>query len=200
VNSFVSGGFVPEERRGTVETGYITGWDWYATFSKLAGVDPEDQKAKAAGLPPIDSFDMWPLLSGQNKTSPRTEIPLGDTLLEFFETTVIGGLIQGPWKLILGLQTQSAWTGPIYPNSSTNWQSDFWIESCEFEGCLFNIIDDPTEHFEVGNKFPEIRRKLHQRIRELEKTVFNPDRGLSDPRACYTAINTYGGFWGPWLN
>jgi len=34
----------------------ITAWDWYSTFCALAGVDPTDEKAKAAGLPPIDSI------------------------------------------------------------------------------------------------------------------------------------------------
>jgi len=200
VNAFVSGGFIPQKRRGTVESGYITGWDWYGTYCSLAGVNPEDEKAKLAGLPPVDSYDMWPLLSGQTNKSLRNEIILGDTFLELFESTVIGGLIQGPWKLILGLQTQTGWTGPTYPNSSTNWQSDFALESCEFSGCLFNIETDPTEHNEVGDQFPEIRHKLHERIRELEKTVFSPDRGLEDPAACGTALTTWGGFWGPWLN
>ena len=35
VAAFVSGGVVPAARRGTVETGLVAGWDWYAT---LAGV------------------------------------------------------------------------------------------------------------------------------------------------------------------
>jgi hypothetical protein len=35
-----------------------------------------DQRAAAADLPPLDSLNVWPLLSGANTTSPRTEIPL----------------------------------------------------------------------------------------------------------------------------
>jgi len=197
VNAFVSGGFVPTERRGSVETGYIAVWDWYATFSRLAGVDPEDLRAKEAGLPPIDSLDMWPLLSGQNKTSPRTEIPLGDTLAS---DTIIGGLIQGPWKLLLGPIAQNGWTGPIYPNASTNWDSGSSIERCGRQiGCLFNIAEDPTEHQEVSSKYPDIQKKLFDRITELSKSVFSPNRGEVDPKACQAAVNVYGGFWGPWL-
>ena len=30
------------------------GLSWYATYCALAGVDPTDHKAAAAGLPPID--------------------------------------------------------------------------------------------------------------------------------------------------
>jgi arylsulfatase B len=106
VNAFVSGGFVPEARRGTVEQGLTAIEDWcvsemachgtrrdfcrsvspahvfstlcrYATFCALAGVDPTDTRAAAAGLPPIDSLNLWPLLSGANPTSPRTEVILG---------------------------------------------------------------------------------------------------------------------------
>ena len=48
--------------------------DWYRTFAKLAGMaeaDILDQRAAAAGLPPLDSLDVWALLSGANATSPR---------------------------------------------------------------------------------------------------------------------------------
>ena len=36
----------------------MAGWDWYATYAGLAGVDPTDHRAEAAGLPPIDSHDL----------------------------------------------------------------------------------------------------------------------------------------------
>ena len=45
--------------------------DWYGTFARLAGVDPTDHAAAASGLPPIDSVDVWPLVTGANATSPR---------------------------------------------------------------------------------------------------------------------------------
>ena len=47
-------------------------------FCGLAGVAAEDDSATDAfdgsPLPKVDSLDMWPMLSGQNLTSPRTEI------------------------------------------------------------------------------------------------------------------------------
>eukprot|EP00729_Bicosta_minor_P025012 gene25012-2650_t len=33
VAAFVSGGIVPAARRGTIETGLVAGWDWYATLA-----------------------------------------------------------------------------------------------------------------------------------------------------------------------
>merc|ERR1740121_1141039 len=74
VNALASGGFLPPKVRGTKQEGLMAGWDWYATYAGLAGVDPTDYKARAAGLPAHDSHNLWPLLSGQNATSPRVEL------------------------------------------------------------------------------------------------------------------------------
>jgi arylsulfatase I/J len=196
VNAFASGGFIPTVQRGTKRTGLIAGWDWYATYCALAGVDPTDEKAKKASLPPIDSFNLWPYLSGEVNTSPRTEIALGDQAARETEVT---GLIQGEWKLLIGPVAQNGWTGPIYPNISTNWNSGNSVEHCTNSGCLFNIFNDPTEHNEVSAQHPEIRLKLRQRIREIEATVFSPDRGTIDPEACNAAEDKYKGYWGWWL-
>ncbi len=44
------GGQLPSARRGQVESGLVTGWDWYATYVHgIAGSDPTDHKAEAAG-------------------------------------------------------------------------------------------------------------------------------------------------------
>merc|ERR1711920_194449 len=51
VNSFVSGGILPKAMRGRNLSTPIHVCDWYATFSRLAGVDPQDS---AKGVPPID--------------------------------------------------------------------------------------------------------------------------------------------------
>ena len=83
-----------------------------------------DQRAAAASLPPLDSLDVWPLLSGANTTSPRTEIPLstlpglngGWNGLALEENIEAGnfrdpnyfsggeGLIVGEWKVVTGWQ------------------------------------------------------------------------------------------------
>lgn len=63
--------------QGTKFEGLTTIWDWYSTFSNLAGVDPTDHRAAAAGLPPIDSHDLSDVILGRSKVSPRMEIPLG---------------------------------------------------------------------------------------------------------------------------
>ena len=69
--------------------------DWYSTMAHVLGLDPTDKTAAAAGLPPIDSLNMWPMISGVNATSPRLEIPLSSD-----ETGTTGGLISGRYKIV----------------------------------------------------------------------------------------------------
>ena len=59
-----------------------------ATFCHLAGVSAVDQKAAASTppLPPIDSLNVWDLISGANATSPRREW----ALTPFGEDTSMG--------------------------------------------------------------------------------------------------------------
>ena len=96
VNAFVSGGYLPEKMRGQKTEGYIHLADWYGTFCGLAGVDPKDEAAAAAKLPPVDSLDMWPLVSGQTSTSPRTDIHIS-----------VNALISGNYKILTGKMNQA---------------------------------------------------------------------------------------------
>jgi hypothetical protein len=80
VNAFVSGGIVPLGVRGTTTQGLVAGWDWYSTLAHLAGADPTDHSAAAAGLPPIDSVNVWPLISGATDKSPRTQVVIGSNV------------------------------------------------------------------------------------------------------------------------
>jgi arylsulfatase I/J len=147
-NGIVSGGLLPAARRGVVETGLISIEDWYATLCALAGVDAFDARAAAAGLPPIDSLNLWPLLSGANATSPRTEIVLGiptiSSALSIGDPYLgVQGLIRADgYKLLIGQTHQNVWTSAHYPNASTKWANT--AADCA-GGCLFNVFTDPTE-------------------------------------------------------
>ncbi len=66
-------------------------------------------------------------------------------------------------------------------------------------GCLFNIFADPTEHNDIAAANPDIVKAMMARIVELQTTAFGPDRGTDDGTACKAAIDTWGGFWGPFL-
>jgi arylsulfatase B len=202
VNAFVSGGFLPPAVRGTVTSGLAAIEDWYVTLTKLAGADPFDERAAAAGLPPVEGYDLWPLLSGTNLTSPRTEVWLGGGN----NATVVQGLIRADgWKLLHGLLSQDMWQGPFYPNSTT--EAHPWSNkaldcgSAAAPACLFNVLADPTEHANEAAAQPAVVAEMTARIAELQATVFSPDRGTSSPLACNVSAPTgiYRGFVGPFM-
>ena len=188
VNAFVSGGYLPESMRGQKTEGYIHLADWYATFCALAGVDPTDDRAAKANLPPIDSLNMWPLISGQNSTSPRTDIPISQV-----------ALISGDYKILIGTVGDAGWTGPIYPNSTHPSGGISAVKLCGDTGCLYNIKDDPEEHHDLASSMPDLLKKMRKKLQKYKDSHFDPDRGKVWPAACDTALNKYGGFWGPFL-
>jgi arylsulfatase I/J len=212
INGYASGGLLPAAVRGTTTAGLVTGSDWYTTFCGLAGVDHRDQKAEAAGLPPVDGMDMWPLLSGANSTSPRTEVPLGAQQSDmglpgspYPAATVVQGIIRADgWKLLIGNVTQNIWTGPTYPNKTTNWTDiphpcGDPNDKKSKGGCLFNIFTDPTEHEDVAAQNPDIVTALRARIQHYQDGVFSPMRGADDGTACAAALDRWSGFWGPFV-
>ena len=187
-NAFVSGGLLPEAVRGTKTEGYIHLADWYGTFCGLAGVDPTDTKAAQHNLPPVDSMDMWPLISGQNSTSPRVDIPAS------FHT-----LISGDYKILIDSVSEAGWTGPQYPNK-THPEGIPHIQNCGDSGCLYNIKTDPEERNNLASTMPDVLKNMRSKLAKYQATYFNPFRGFTWPGACETAMNKYGGFWGPFLD
>jgi len=153
-----------------------------------------------ANLPPIDSYNQWPLLSGANTTNPRTEIPIGQYYGGNGNNVLVQGVIVPPYKLLLGNVSESFWQGPLYPNSSTNFaEQEKMVTKCGTKGCLFNIITDPTEHNDVSDQYPNVVSQLQARIKYYQGTVFNADRGAVDPIVCNYADSVYHGFFGPWV-
>ena len=192
VNAFAAGGAVPAARRGTREAGLIEMSDWYATFCAIAGADPADAAAAAAGLPPVDGMNMWPLLSGANASSPRTHVLLGSSDgTDKSGNTIVEGVVRADgYKLLLGKQASAFWTGPVYPNSTTYPAGS---ENCGKQGCLFNVLADPNEHDEISAAHPDIVAELQAVVDAAAKTVFNPDRGTDDGEACKKAFNIHKG-------
>ena len=188
MNAFVSGGFLPEKMRGQKTEGYIHLADWYGTFCGLAGVDPTDKKAAAAKLPPVDSLDMWPLISGENSTSPRTDVHAS-----------IHALISGDYKLLTGRMGQAGWTGPQYPNQTNPKGGIQAMVDCGNTGCLFNIKDDPEERHNLASTMPGTLKMMMEKMVKFNETYFNPSRGKTWPGACDAVVDKYGGFWGPFL-
>jgi arylsulfatase I/J len=205
VNAFASGGFIPPARRGSVEHGFIEVADWLATFCALAGVDPHDARAAAAGLPPIDSLDMSALILGANATSPREEVVIGaDTDDGNDGATLVQGVIRASdgMKLLVGTVQYSGWQGPLFPNATTRDGQDASLDcgNVTHPLCLFDVLEDPTEHVNLAAARPDVAAALALRVAALQKTVFSPRRGpsLAD-FACNHSNAVFGGFVGPFL-
>ena len=97
----------------------------YGTFCDLAGVEMTDVRAQAAGLPPVDSISLVPVLLGTGP-SQRRMIPISTEprpLPLYGHTnqisTLQGIIAEGSdgklWKLLLGTVEMAQWTGPHYP-------------------------------------------------------------------------------------
>ena len=222
VNAFVSGGFlkfVAPKRVGTKLDGFIHICDYYAIFAALAGVDKTDTRAAAAHLPPVDGLNIWPYLSGQVESSPRTEV-----------WNDLGVLIMGQYKLYnasgpygqlisgnLMTEGRACRPGPIYPNGTdlpggagapaergttiNGTGQCVETQTCPGGACLYNIFTDPTEHRQLSG-LPGMAAqidKMRTRLAELEATYFNPKRGHDDGLAARVAREKWGSYWGPFV-
>jgi len=210
VAAFVSGGLVPAAMRGAKLEGYVHIADWFSTFCGLAGVDPTDTSAAAHGLPPIDSLDLWPMISGANTTSPRAEMALMvDVEKRDRKGANVSMIIVGKYKYLQGHQMQSFWQGPAFPNASYEFAkpTDFkYIKNCGpgagpragADGCLYDILGDPTEQHDLAAEMPQVVVDMKEKLDAARKTKFqSADDDQTD--ACLAQVKANGGFYGPWL-
>ena len=224
-NTFISGGFIPPSSRGRVHNGIVSIADWYTIFSELAGVDPKDAQAESANvwlksrnlstLAPVDGKQGQLDAIFQGAAGPRADEPLfisGNALLSY------------PYKLVTGKQPYMVHTGPLYPNCSTVGRfvsgggpdfvdfgvlekkvdlgdDHYWRGDCG-DGCLFNIEDDPTESQDLSRD-PKYQAQLKQMIdtlADMNKTLFLPERGETDVKACYSIMLNGAGHFGPFVD
>eukprot|EP01084_Bolivina_argentea_P160625 279688_1 len=155
--AFVSGGWngLPSHRRGMTENGMIHISDWYVTFCRMFGVDPFDQKAAKHGLPPVEGYNVWPLIIGENETSPRILLPIDNTTL-----------INDNYKLIISEQLidWACWEGGIYPNASSPKNNPAKCRKNCTNGCLFDIVNDWTEHIDIAENNGNIVKQMNQTL------------------------------------
>jgi len=201
--TFVSGGYLPQQRRGEKEQGMLHIADWYATLIGLSGAESaSDSSAVKYGLPDVDSVDMWPLLSGATSVSPRTELVVSDTVL-----------FSGAYKLMTGTENYAVWNGPSSPNASSPSAEELAAatQSCEAQGgCLFNVEVDAGEHHDLSATLEgaEMVSVLSQRLKELSGEFYSNDRegldscpasvmeseaeeGQKEECGCWMAVNNY---------
>ena len=200
--AFVNGGRLPDSMRGKTSDGFIHVADWYPTFCKMAGIDPDDSGPRKF---PVDGIDVWRIISGDNSTTPHEEIVLAYNFT--LNANATGAIIVGKYKLIVGPQQgkhfcDSLMNAPIdYPCTNGTVGKD-----CD-PYCLFDIIADPGERKDLSKTEPDILKMMLDRYnRHAKENQEMMDQGIHSERghpqfkeACdYMSKN--GGYWQPWVN
>merc|ERR1711971_142326 len=188
--SFVSGGFLPEERRGKREDGLMHIADWYKTLCgpSFAAVDWRDTTAAEADLPPVDGYDLWPLLSGAQTESPRRELVISSSVL-----------IMGDYKLVVGKQEYAVWTESRWPTASTPTQYELKhtkLKCSTRSPCLFNVARDPTERDDLADDMLQEVEQMQNRFEQLAQDFFyNQQQGEDSCPAIAMDTEEYCGCW-----
>ena len=97
---------------------------------------------------------------------------LGDEITPhplFGRCTTLSGVIvdegaAGLWKLLTGNVDQAVYTGPHYPNATTDMNSAFFVGHCS-GGCLYNLRDDPLEEYDLAAEMPAKADALRAKVR-----------------------------------
>lgn len=198
--AFAAGGMLADRLRGTEVDALISAADWYGTFADAAGVVgwEHDAEAVAAGLPPVDSISHWSLLTATASTG-AARVTAGARSNRTMVHLSSQAIVVGTYKLITGVQVMAGWQGPSYPNDThTQPMRSGDTFDCG-SGCLFDLSIDPTEHVNLAKTQPDMMVHMLGLLVEANMTLFAPDRGQGDPRACLQAVAN-GGFYGPWLD
>lgn len=145
---------------GSTNPALMSELDILPTLVKLAGGKvPTDRK--------MDGFDMWPVLSGQTKTSPRE-------LVYYWLWGSLQAVRDGSWKMVIASQKIGH-----APKDSQGIKEDKDAEvlaSLETPR-LYNLDQDPGETTDVAASNPEVIKKLMVHVNRMSS-----DLGLEKTR------------------
>ncbi|KAL3843147.1 hypothetical protein ACJMK2_021099 [Sinanodonta woodiana] len=154
--------------------------DLFPTLLHVAGGIPD---------PGIDGMNMWPTIS-ENKSSPRTEF-----IYNIDEIDKNAAIRVGDYKLIEGSPGQSNDWYPLPTREVDVQQEDSGDSfSADTEYQLFDIKNDPTEHFDISEKYPDVVDRLKKRLEEYKKSLVPAHVPPPDPKA---NPKYYNGTWSP---
>lgn len=181
---FVTGGYLPEARKGEKMNALMHITDWYPTMCALADVQPNDASV-------LDGFDQSVnLLYGESDMFfPREEIIHNVDPVNCNEA-VCGAVRWKNWKLVIGKEVsdilhpvRSTWMAPhgvdpdgatiqCNPNDANSKYPDYHLNdflksSCPYNNgrCLYNIQSDPCEWHDVSLKYPDIADVMWGKVR-----------------------------------
>ena len=141
-------GRIPE---GHVCTSMATTMDILPTVAKLSG----------AALPsaPLDGYNIWPLMMGQQSGDGSTPI-VRDAFL-YFDSWNLQCARLGPWKLHLARYNTPPWI-PL----PANWRMNLPLASPE----LYNLEDDPAETTDMASDHPDVVATITARVQAMVPT------------------------------
>ena len=182
--------YSPDKMRGQSSDGFIHIADWYPTFCKLAGVDGSDS---GKGKFPVDGLDVWPIITGENTSTPHEEIVLG------YEYGGSGAIIAGNYKLISGKQQSTMWDPLHFPcvNGKEGGNCDPY--------CLYDIVKDPYEYTDLSKSETTILsemlkhyKKYGEEPRDQQDQGYHSDSELPLDNSACAYMKDSGGYWQPW--
>ena len=126
-------------------------------------IGTEPRPSNLSGAPLCASYDATPYYH-----DPRV---LGDEITPhplFGRCTTLSGVIvdegeAGLWKLLTGNVDQAVYTGPHYPNATTDMNSASFVGHCA-AGCLYNLRDDPLEALDLAAQMPAKADALRAKV------------------------------------
>ncbi|XP_046566768.1 arylsulfatase B-like [Haliotis rubra] len=166
------------KKTGYLNTGMMHAVDWYPTLVELAGGKNTDPNMDG-----VSQYDM--LINGG--PSKRNEF-----VYNIYDKTNSSAIRYGDLKLMRGSPgAHSGWVPlPTSGESSDTQDSQFQFPPY----MLYNITSDPTEHFDLSAKYPELVTMMKQRLENWEKTRVPAYQPPNDPKS---NPDLYGGNWSP---
>lgn len=214
VPTFISGGFIPEHRQGTIYKPVMHISDWYRTLVQQGdGSHVNDTRGDAAHIVPPQPYDYWTSIATGAATEVRSNLHLSP-----------GAYLEhrnGRWmKILQGNISNNLWQGPDFPNSTCDTQMEVDLFQCRTgnptpigiptntylcgpHDCLFDITNDPGEHTPVNDA--TIRSSMIATLNTLNQHYREPWRGCKQERLwCDAATkywnSTFGATYGPFVN
>ena len=144
----------------------------YATFAVLAGADPSNSVMIGGALRPVDSVDVWPMLTGVNTTHPRPITPTSEAGI--VDTAPAGAGGEGKWYKLVTLAGQSVYYSETanqtdgtdaclkarQPDPPQPGRTDPIVNGCPVcnatSPCLYEILSDPSEKINVASSHPDV--------------------------------------------
>jgi len=190
VAAFVSGGFVPAAKRGTVSDAVLHVADWYVTLCNLAGADPTDDPPFPplpvdpseptrdiygnSSYPSVDGIDAWPLLMGPPGAVHNRTLWLSNEVLLVGRYKIVVAQPNPAWMVATSLN--NGWklpNGTWLPSDDAEYGCNAFQQRQHFRPCLFDLASDPREQHNLAAREPQLLRELWRELNATRLTAFH---------------------------